>query len=279
MENGQMPPVQPMGGAMPSNGQVLSGPVPGSGAPYGGQMPGAGGRPMMQQAQQNIAPKKKDVVGIIKTVAIVILLIAVVALVGVYFWKDSELTEVQANVDLTVADAVAKAEDAQRTQDEANYQQEIKNPYQTFAGPADYGQLSFQYPKTWSVYVEQDASEGGDFTAYFNPVQVNTVSDETINALRVLISTEPYDDVIADFQRDVETRDSNLTVTTREIGNEAAGTRVVANYYTGTIPGTELEGYFAVFKIRDKTVILQTDSDEVFGADYETLLDTVTFNA
>ena len=273
-----MPPVQPMGGAMPSNGQVLSGPVPGSGAPYGGQMPGAGGRPMMQQAQPSLTPKK-NVVSIVKTAAIVILLIAVVALIGVYFWKDSELTEVQANVDLTVADAVAKAEDEQRTQDEANYQQEIKNPYQTFAGPADYGQLSFQYPKTWSVYIEEDAAKGGDFRAYFNPVQVNAVSEETINALRVTISTEPYDDVVADFQRDVERKDSNLTVTTREIGDEEAGTRIVANYYTGTIPGTELEGYFAVFKIRDKTVILQTDSDKVFGADYETLLDTVTFNA
>ena len=51
-----------------------------------------------------------------------------------------------------------------------------------------------------------------------------------------------------------------------------------ANKYTGTIPNTEFSGYIIVFKIRDKTAILQTDSI-LFESDFNKILDSVTFNA
>jgi hypothetical protein len=38
-----------------------------------------------------------------------------------------------------------------------------KYPYKTFSGPEDYGKLTFEYPKTWSVYIAAAANKGGDF--------------------------------------------------------------------------------------------------------------------
>ena len=52
---------------------------------------------------------------------------------------------------------------------------------------------------------------------------------------------------------------------------------ITGNKYTGTIPNTQLSGFIVIFKIRDKTAILQTDS-VLFKDDYDKLLETVTFN-
>jgi hypothetical protein len=56
------------------------------------------------------------------------------------------------------------------------------------------------------------------------------------------------------------------------------GNNITANRYTGVIPGTELNGIVVIFKIRDKTAVLQTDS-VLFQNDFDTLLSSVRFNA
>ena len=71
----------------------------------------------------------------------------------------------------------------------------------------------------------------------------------------------------------MDRRESNLTMEAVTIGKDA---NITANRYTGTIPDTELSGYIITFKIRDKTVILQTDST-IFTEDFNKLLGTVTF--
>ena len=176
-------------------------------------------------------------------------------------------TDVQGQIDV----AVAKAKDEQAQKDEAEFMEREKYPYKTFAGPADYGQLTFEYPKTWSVYVAADASSGGDFNAYFNPNQVNAVGKDTINALRVTIRNASFDDVTASYQRIIERKNSNLTMSAITFNG------ITGNRYSGTIPDTDLNGFIVTFKIRDKTVILQTDS-VLFQADFDKLLETVSFN-
>ena len=113
-----------------------------------------------------------------------------------------------------------------------------------------------------------------DFNAYFNPGQVNTVSNDTINALRVTIYNKSFDDVTADYQKKMDKRDSGLTMESTTIGKDA---NITANRYTGKIPDTDLSGFIVTFKIRDKTAVLQTDS-VMFQADFDKLLGTVTFN-
>lgn len=235
------------------------------------------GMPMVQQVQVT-PPPKKDIAGLIKTIAIVVLSLIAVTFIGLFIWMSVEYNEAQTDVDEKISIAVAQAEDQKAMQMEDEFTEREKYPYKTFSGPADYGQLTFEYPKTWSVYVAKSADTGGDFNAYFNPVQVDAVGKETINALRVTILNESYDSVVADYQRDVDKKDSNLRVQSVEIGDAKKGTRVAANYYTGTIPDTDLSGYIVIFKIRDKTVIMQTDS-ELFQAEFNKLLDTITFNA
>ena len=224
-----------------------------------------------EQVAKMMEPKK-DIAGLIKTIVIVIISLIAVTFIGLFIWMFIQYNEAQTDVDGQIAVAVAAAKDEQVMQDEAEFLEREKYPYKTFSGPADYGQLTFEYPKTWSVYIAKDASNGGDYEAYLNPGQVDAVSDTTINALRVVVRDKSFEDVVAEYQKAMDKKDSNLTVGTITVNG------TTANRYTGTIPNTDLSGFIVIFKIRDKTAILRTDS-VLFQEDFDKLLGTIQFNA
>ena len=96
-----------------------------------------------------------------------------------------------------------------------------------------------------------------------------------MNALRVAVKDEGFDEVAEEYQRELEGDQATLKVESVTIGKDG---NITANRYTGIIPGTELNGIVVIFKIRDKTAVLQTDS-VLFQSDFDTLLSTVRFNA
>ena len=252
MDNGQMPQTQPLETPQPVQ---------------------PSGMPMVQQVQAPVE-KKKDIAGLVKTIVIIVVSLVAVTFIGLFIWMymqyDEAHTDVQGQSDI----AVAEAKDKQATEMEAEFAEREKYPYKTFSGPEDYGQLTFEYPKTWSVYVAAAAEKGGDFNAYFNPNQVDAVGQSTINALRVTIRDKSFDNVVSEYQRIMNNRNSNLTVQTVTFGKDNS---ITGNRYTGTIPNTELNGFIVIFKIRDKTAILQTDS-VLFETEFNKLLESVTFN-
>ncbi len=250
--NGQMPPVQPMQVTTSSSINV----------------------PVIKQVGVDTG-EKKDNSGLIKTIVIIVVSLIAVTFIGLFIWIFMQYSEINEDMDGQINVKVAEEKEKMTEEFQKKFEEEEKNPYRSFAGPADYGELSFKYPKTWSVYIAADAVNGGDFEAYLNPLQVDPVGKDTINALRVTITNKSFDTVVAGYQRDVEKKDSGLTVESVMIGE---GDSITANRYSGNIPGTELNGYIVIFKIRDKTVILQTDS-VLFEGDFNTLLSTIKFNA
>ena len=248
-------------------GMVMSGPS------QPGMMNSAPMQPggMVSQGAQVIdKPAKKDVAGLVKTIVIVILSLVAVTFIGLFIWIFSEYDKVQLDVNGQINEAVAIARDEQADKDEAEFLQREKYPYRTFKGPVDYGELTFEYPKTWSLYIGADASRGGNYSALFNPIEIN--SNDGIYAFRVIILDQSYDDVIKDYQKYVDKKGSDLVPELVQYNG------ITMMRYIGTIPGTQLYGIIVVFKIRDKTVIMQTDS-MLFEGDYYTLLNTITFNA
>lgn len=270
-----------MGAPMMQNGTPMQGGMPmQNGMPMqGGGVPMqysalANGMPMIQQIPAPVVQEKENH-GLIKIILIIIFALIAVTFIGLFIWMLVERNEAQSDLDGKLAVARAEAKDEQAKDDYEKYQEEMKYPYRTFAGPVDYGQLTFQYPKTWSLYVASAATAGGDYEAYFNPVQVDAVGVDTINALRVSIVEKSFDVVTQEYQKKMDRKDSGLTMESTTIGPE--NKKITANKYTGKIPDTELTGYIVTFKIRDKTAILQTDS-VLFAEDYNKLLETVTFN-
>lgn len=238
------------------------------------------GQPLAGQAPSPNAPKpakkkmsKEDKTNLIKLIALIFASVLAVVFIGLFIWKNVDYTDIKENMDSKIDAAVTEAKDEQADQLEKEFAAREKYPYKTFAGPDDYGSLTFQYPKTWSVYIAADAANGGDYEAYLNPGEIGPISESNINALRVKIYNSTFEKVNSTYQKELERKGSDLKADTITIGDTQA-TR-----YTGTLPNTDsLNGYIVIFKIRDKTVTLQTDS-VLFESDFNALLLTVGFES
>ena len=234
------------------------------------------GAPMIQSSiSSGPVPYRKDASSLIKTILIIALSLVSVTFIGLFIWMFIQFSTAREDVDGQIADAVMIAVDENTTKLESEFAEREKYPLKTFAGPADYGALTFEYPKTWSVYVARDAANGGDFEAYFNPVEVKEVSNEEIYSLRLAIRDRAFDDVVGEYQRALEGPEPSLVLNSVMIGKDS---NINANRYTGKIPNTEHNGIIVIFKIRDKTVIMQTDS-VLFEKDFNALISSVRFNA
>lgn len=226
-------------------------------------------RPMPNGQNGGQNAEKKDYSGLVKTICLILTSLLTITFLGLFIYmtiqKNDAETDVQGQIDL----AVAEAENELQTKLEKEFEEKEKYPYKTFAGPSDFGLLTFEYPKTWSVYVPDDASRADNFHAYFNPAQVNVVRDQTVMALRVSIVNELTEDVKEDFADKVE--DGEMTVSTTVVnGNNV-------DVYTGELDSKYI-GIVCLFKIRDKTAILQTDA-MLFKDDFYRILGTIRFNA
>ena len=216
--------------------------------------------PMMPQQ-----PRRS--VNVVFILMIVFIATTVIAL-GVMIWALVNYFDQKDNVDTKVADAVSVAKKEQADADEAKFLERDKQPNRQFVGPEDYGRVSFDYPKTWSVYVAKDASNGGNYEAYLNPVSVPTVLPTQQYALRVVIEEKDYDQVVSSYTSLVSKGD----LTTSSIkADEQNGTRLDGSF------SKNIRGSAVIFKIRDKTVTIRTDAD-TFKADFDALITTITFN-
>src|SRR4051794_28439176 len=84
------------------------------------------------------------------------LLVALLLLVGVAVfgvWAFGSRQDYKDNVDAKIATAVASAKVDEDKVKDAQFAEESKNPLKTYTGPAAYGSVTINYPKTWSGYV------------------------------------------------------------------------------------------------------------------------------
>ncbi len=214
--------------------------------------------------------KAKNRIDLMKTVGLIVVSLLAVLFIGLFIWMWVKWNDASTNVKGKVDVAVAEAKNELQTKLESEFEEKEKYPYKVFTGPTDLGELSFEYPKTWSLYVQSSANRGGDYAAYLNPGQVNVVQDDTVMALRVSIKGTLFDQAISDFAEKVRSGDMTLSTTVVNGNN--------VNVYTGKMDN-EYQGIVCVFKLRDKTVMLQTDSTSVFSDDFYRILKTVKFNS
>ena len=202
---------------------------------------------------------------LITTIGLIVLSLGAIAAA---VWAYMSYTEQKTNVDGKIDVAVITAKKDQADSDEAKFAEREKEPNRQFVGPDDYGRLTFNYPKTWSVYVNKDASIGGSYEAYLNPKSVPAVSASQQYSLRVTIEEKNYDTVIASYSSLVKKGDLRSSAVSVDGNN---GTRLDGSF------SKDIRGSAVVYKIRDKTVMLRTDAD-TFKPDFDALITTVKFN-
>lgn len=201
------------------------------------------------------------------------LIVLVLGLGSLAIWALFNFQEQKTNVDTKVEAAVNQAKKEQAELDEEKFAEREKEPRREFAGPDDYGRLSFTYPKTWSVYVDKDpvasSTSGKDYLAYLHPVVVppTDVRDQRF-AVRVSILSQNYTTYLAKYDRLV--KEGKLRSKSISINGENA-VRLDGNF------SDAIRGSAIVFKIRDKTAVVQTDADTTFKHDYDALIKTITY--
>lgn len=209
---------------------------------------------------------KQKTINLIRIIAIIVLSVIAATFIGLFIWKYVEWDAAKTDVNSQIEKAVSNAISEKTTEMENDFAEREKYPYDTFTAPDDYGGLSFEYPKTWSVYIAKSAEENkGDYEAYFNPGEVQPISATTINATRVTIKSQTFEKTIAEYDKLVEK--GKMSVEVRTLNNEkypeVKGDTY--NLYRGELP-SKLRGAVAIFKVLDKSYIIQTDAEVFMGA-------------
>lgn len=204
---------------------------------------------------------------LILSIVLILLSLSAVATAG---WAMYRYIQEKNTVQSQIDDAVATNEKKVRTDMTADFNKAEKLPNRLFTGPEDYGSLSFEYPKTWSVYVSQDGTSGGQYQAYLNPVTVPPINAQNQQfALRVNIQTTDYAKAVSTY--DSYVKKGTLSSSAIKVGGEDA-TRL-----DGTFPDG-LRGSIVIFKLRDKTVTIRTDAN-TFMNDFNALVATIQFKS
>lgn len=210
--------------------------------------------------------KKLDQHGVINVLVVPLVLMVLLFLSAASFavWAFSGRQDFKNNVDKKIAAAVTVAEQKQQQADAANYAQQEKQPLRTYVGPAQFGNITVKYPKTWSAYASDSGTSGNPIDGYFQPGTVpNTTDPNSSYALRVMLLQQAYDQVMQQFQGGLASK--ALTVAPYALPKVPS---VVGSRIEGQIE-PQKQGVMIVLPLRNMTLEVWTES-----ANFKSDLDT-----
>jgi len=197
----------------------------------------------------------------------IVLSVLVLGLGGFSIWSFVNYSDQKNNVDQKVEQAVSAAKLKQSQDDEVKFADREKQPNKQFVGPEDLGRVEFNYPKTWSGFVEKSQANG--YEAYFMPGVVPPLNSNTPYALRITIESKSYESVIDSYQEKVKKGELRSTPVTIQGEN---GNRLEGKF------SKDIDGVMVIFKVRDKTLRVYTES-RTFQPDFENIiLKSLIFN-
>lgn len=167
---------------------------------------------------------------------------------------------VEEKIDTAVELAVQEAESAK----EAEFTEREKTPTRTYTGPSTYGSVSFEYPKTWSVY-QENSNRGTVVNVYAHREIVPGTSSDQPYALRLRITSNSYDDELSSIQRDIDSGDLRSTAFRPDKVSDALGIKIEGEIERG------LNGQAVYLPLRDRTIILSTEVARNFD-DFNTII-------
>ncbi|MCL2280498.1 hypothetical protein FWC31_01270 [Candidatus Saccharibacteria bacterium] len=191
-------------------------------------------------------------------------------------WAYLQMIDYKDQSDQKVAAAVEAAKVEQKEVDKKQFEEDYKRPNSVFTGPVDYGSVSFEYPKTWSVYIDKDGTTSSEYAAYFYPNTVPTVKNTTPYALRVVISNQKIDQVLKNYESKVKKGELTSSTTKLIDANDdpnssyGKGTRIDGQF------DKTINGSAVFFDIRGRTLKVFTDSEN-FQNDFNAILKTLKY--
>lgn len=188
-------------------------------------------------------------------------------LAGVFFIGQQDYKN---NVDKKVAAGIVDAEAQIATIKDAELAEKEKQPYAIYNGPATFGSVSLTYPKTWSAYVDENGTSKSPLLAYFHPTFVPGVDSGASIALTMSVTDLTYDKAVASYDSYVSKGDAVASPFSLEKTAGVTGLKI-----TGKI-ARDTTGTVVLLPIRDKTLILITESNEFLNDFNNVILKNLT---
>lgn len=195
----------------------------------------------------------------------IVLIVLLLGTIGFAVWAFLERQEYKDNVDGIVATEVEEAVNTTTATLEQEFVEREKEPLTNYTAPAAYGSVSIDYPKTWSAYIKEESSSRMPIEGYFHPRYVPDETGDELIALRLEVLDTEYDSVLGGYDR--AARSGDVTVSPIEAKNVSG---VVGSRIDGEIE-RDIQGSVVLFELRDKTIVLTTQSTE-FRDDFDSII-------
>lgn len=211
--------------------------------------------------------------GRVNLIVLVVFSILLLATIIFGIWAYSSMLDYKNNSDKKASQAVKVAEQKLSSQKDNEFAEKEKKPYKTYKGPETYGSITFEYPKTWSGYVNQIASGSSQAVdGYFYPDIVPGLATGSSYALRLQVVNQTYAVALSQFDAKVKTGKIAAKAFRAKNVPDTLGAQV-----DGEIFSNITKGSLVALPLRDKTILLWTESDR-FSNDFSSIiLPSLTF--
>lgn len=198
-------------------------------------------------------------------VAIIVLTVALLSAASFGIWAFTSRQDYKANADKKIAAAVTIAKQQEASAKEKEFVEREKQPLKVYKGPASYGSLDIQYPKTWSAYVIEAVSGSTNLDGFFHPGFVPGVQSGTDFALRTQVLNQQYAQVVKQY--DSMVKSGKVKVSPYQVPKlpNVTGVRVM-----GQITKDQ-QSTVVVLPLRDKTIKIWTESPQFVG-DFDNII-------
>ena len=198
----------------------------------------------------------------------IVMSILFVLTLGFGVWAFAGMVENQSDLDAKIEAATDVAVQKAEQDKEAEFTEREKNPFKTYKGSATYGSLEFDYPKSWSIYVEtSDKSTILDF--YAQPEFIPGFED-TKFAFRAQIVDTSYEQELSNYDKAAERGEVKVRAFRPERVPEQLGVII-----DGEIE-RDGQGRMILLPQRDKTIKLFTESQDYLN-DFSKIIDSVVY--
>lgn len=211
--------------------------------------------------------------GMINTLLIPLIVTIVLLLftAGFAIWAFMGRQDYKDNVDAKIATATAVAVKEAETKKDNEFIEREKQPLRDYKSPSQTGSILIKYPKTWSAYVDETGKGSSELDGYFHPSFVPGTQSDTSYALRLQVVNKSFSDQIKTY--DTNVKNGKLSAQPYQPVNVA---NVVGSRLEGEIASGK-QGVVILLPLRDKTIVLSTESDQ-YKADFDNnILPNLTF--
>ncbi|HEX8762468.1 MAG TPA: hypothetical protein VF733_01795 [Candidatus Saccharimonadales bacterium] len=197
-------------------------------------------------------------------IPLVLMVIFFVGAAGFGIWAFVSRSDYKNNSDQKAAVAASAAREDQKSLDEVKFAEDAKKPFDTYIGPAQFGNVTINFPKTWSAYVIESERGSTPISGYFQPKVVpNTTDQNNSYALRVELVSNTYETVLDQFKQRIDSGKATIKPYTLPKVPSVVGSRI-----DGQITNTK-QGVMTVLPLRNMTLKIWTESND-FKNDLDT---------